>query len=232
MNESQPILVAVDFGAPSDRAFEVAVTLATRLRVPLEIVHIHPPPPSSFPEGDYIESAQELITQRVAAATERGVAARAHLQSETPVFGLLEAIERLKPMLVVVGSHGRGAIGRFLLGSVSSALAHRCPVPLVIVPAPARKAMAENTAWSCESCGHILVDGETTRSCAKCGAEPVRWIGAPLESAPVDSAEPAKGEATAPDLSSTQTRDPVSTFAIAPAGVEGYDVNPELRVRY
>ena len=232
MNESQPILVAIDFGAPSDRAFETAIQLATRLRVPLEIVHIHPPPPTAFPEGEYIESAKELITQRVAAATERGVAARAHLQAETPVFGLLEAIGRLNPMLVVVGSHGRGAIGRFLLGSVSSALAHRCPVPLVIVPAPERKAVADETAWSCESCGHILVDGEVTNRCQKCGADPVRWIGARLERGRVDGAEPALGEAPATDLSQLQTRDSASTFGLAPAGVEGYDVNPELRVRY
>ena len=36
--------------------------------------------------------------------------------------------------LVVVGSRGRGALARLVLGSVSHGLSHNCPKPLVIVP--------------------------------------------------------------------------------------------------
>lgn len=37
----------------------------------------------------------------------------------SPAFELVASADQLKPNLLVVGSHGRGAIGRFVLGSVS-----------------------------------------------------------------------------------------------------------------
>lgn len=40
--------------------------------------------------------------------------------------------------LLVVGARGHGVLAGILLGSVSAHLAHHCPVPLVIVPFPAR----------------------------------------------------------------------------------------------
>ena len=218
MSELKSILVAVDFGSTSQRAYEAAIDLASRLRAPLEIVHVCAPVPTTVTdESAYTAPVRERLAGLVDNATSRGVTARAHLKLETPVFGLLEIIDQLEPMLVVVGSHGRRGIQRALLGSVSDALAHRS---------------AERAAWSCASCGHILGKNESSEYCNRCSATPVQWIGAPITSGPIDLAEAAIGEATVPDLSASQTRDPASTFAISPPGVEGYDVNPELRVRY
>ncbi len=38
---------------------------------------------------------------------------------DSPAWGVLRAADEWKPDLVVMGSHGRGALGRFILGSVS-----------------------------------------------------------------------------------------------------------------
>jgi nucleotide-binding universal stress UspA family protein len=48
---------------------------------------------------------------------------RTRVREGTPSWELLQQAERWRPDLIVVGSHGRSALGRFFLGSVSEALA-------------------------------------------------------------------------------------------------------------
>jgi len=45
--------------------------------------------------------------------------------------------DRLNADLIVLGSHGHGAIHRALLGSVSEHVLHHARRPLLILPAPA-----------------------------------------------------------------------------------------------
>jgi nucleotide-binding universal stress UspA family protein len=229
------ILVAVDFGATSLRAFDQALVLAQRLALPLDIVTVCPPVPPFVedPEGPpYIAAARDELAKLAAIAIAHGVKAETHLRSETVVFGLLEAIEDLDPQFVVVGSHGRRGIQRALLGSVSESLARRAHVPVLIVPAPERQEVAAATAWACEACGHILDASERKDGCARCGAAPARWIAAPIDHEPADAGEPAVGEGAANAGAAPDPRDGPSLFATAPAGA--YDrsqANAEIRVR-
>lgn len=155
-----------------------------------------------------------------------------HLRLDTVVLTLLELIEGRDPLLVVVGSHGRHGVARALLGSVSDALARRAKVPVLIVPSPKRQPQAARAACSCAACGHILGEAESTFVCAHCGAMGGNWISAAIAPGPVDAEAPAVGEAVASDLAEPQTRETLGLFSTSPPGTEGYDVNPELRVRY
>src|SRR5262245_18944864 len=49
---------------------------------------------------------------------------------------ILDEAERWNPDLIVVGSHGTSGLGRFLLGSVSQAVALHAPCSVEIVRAP------------------------------------------------------------------------------------------------
>ncbi len=229
------ILVAVDFGATSLLAMETALDFARRLDASLEIVHVCPRVPfeaeTNATAPAYIEDAQRELSLLGARAEAAGLKAATHLRQESVVFGLLEAIDELQPTLIVLGSHGRGGLTRVLLGSVSEAVARRSRVPVLIVPSPERDKEAVAQAWSCRDCGHILSDGESTTTCARCGESPARWSSAPLGGGPADAGEPTVGIAVGDESQSIVTQDPVELFATAPAGIGGGTTNAELRIR-
>ena len=141
------ILVGLDFSESSLMALAHALKLAERTGARLHLCHVVPRGgiaapmnlgfniPEEFPEAR--EARARL--QRLHADLGAKVDAEVHLRMGEPVAGILALIQELKPDLVVVCSHGKGRIRRALLGSVSSQLAQRSPVPVVLVPTPGRE---------------------------------------------------------------------------------------------
>ena len=72
----------------------------------------------------------------------------------TPASKLIEKADEWKPDLLVVGSHGRGAVGRFFLGSVSQKVLHEAHGSVRI---------ARGTAEAAETPARLLIamDGST-----------------------------------------------------------------------
>ena len=75
-----------------------------------------------------VDEVKSIIEQRVPNASVTTV-----VEMGRAAEVILDAADRVKADLVVVGSHGHGFGGRSLLGSVSNAVVHhaRCPVLLV-----------------------------------------------------------------------------------------------------
>lgn len=51
-----------------------------------------------------------------------------------------------QPAMVVMGTHGRGSVKRFLMGSVAEYVLHHSTVPVVIVPNGSNKAASKNSS--------------------------------------------------------------------------------------
>lgn len=98
----------------------------------------------------------DVFLQKMAKiAQEKGVTPELKaIKSHSPKTAIMKYAEISKADMIVCGTHGRGAMGRFFIGSVASYLVHnaKCPVTVVRPPpkspaAPASKAEA-STAQS------------------------------------------------------------------------------------
>jgi nucleotide-binding universal stress UspA family protein len=139
------LLVAVDFSEVTSRVLDVAAELAGALGARVRLVHVAAPDPDFV---GYEEDPPALRESHAAAYREehrqlqgladalraRGVEAKALLIRGPTVEKILEEAQRTQTELLVVGSHGRGALQRALLGSVSEGLLRRSDRPLLIVP--------------------------------------------------------------------------------------------------
>lgn len=56
------------------------------------------------------------------------------LVGASPADEILSYVRKAGPELLVMGTHGRGAVARALLGSVASSVARRAACPLLLVP--------------------------------------------------------------------------------------------------
>lgn len=107
------------------------------------------------------ESADEATAQGVAELAELapGVVVHTHhVEGRSVPNSLLEAIETLKPCVVVLGSGSAAALGQLALGSTANRLAHSSPVPVALAPRGYRHAPLERVtaAWTQEDDVELL----------------------------------------------------------------------------
>ena len=148
MNNTQTIrhvLVPHDFGAAADHALLLGLAIAEKFGARVTVLHAYDVPNLGYP--DAFVAAFELATELERAATgelER-LAARKELAAakvETVLrrgaawVEIVEACERLNVDLVVMGTHGRKAVSRLLLGSVAEKVVRSARCPVLTVHAP------------------------------------------------------------------------------------------------
>ena len=75
------------------------------------------------------DTAEEVAQQ----AEARHFSSQAIVGLGDPAFAILEQATIIKPDLIMVGSHGRRGLSRFLLGSVSHSLVHQATASVLVV---------------------------------------------------------------------------------------------------
>ncbi|MDQ6902695.1 MAG: universal stress protein [Bacteroidota bacterium] len=80
---------------------------------------------------DAVTTATEIIKEKNTALSISTI-----VINDSPKHGILKEAESFGADLIVVGSHGRGTIGRFLLGSVSQSVALHASCSVLIVRIP------------------------------------------------------------------------------------------------
>jgi nucleotide-binding universal stress UspA family protein len=141
----EKVLAAVDFSKITDAVVERATGLAEAFSADLTLMHVAAPDPDFVgfdvgPEHVRESRAHELraehreLQERAEALRERGLRARALLVQGATAEKILHEAARWGADVIVMGSHGRGALGRVLLGSVSEQVLRGAPCPVFIVP--------------------------------------------------------------------------------------------------
>ena len=141
------ILVAVDFSQNSRQAVQYAHVLARRLGASLRMLHCYEPPGFAYGNRDasagptYVveeeRSAVQAELERWCTSSEWSsppIASR--FVEGAPVKTILSEAE--PDDLIVMGTHGRGGLARFLVGSVAYGVLKQSRKPVLVIPIPAR----------------------------------------------------------------------------------------------
>jgi nucleotide-binding universal stress UspA family protein len=142
------LLVPVDFSDASETVVRTATDLAAALGAKVWLLHVADPEPdfvgySVGPQEVRDSIADALHTERedLAALADRVRAGGVDVEHMTVQGPTIESIVRkasdLGADLIVMGSHGRGAVLRAVLGSVSEGVLRHAGRPVLIVPTPA-----------------------------------------------------------------------------------------------
>ena len=133
------ILLATDLSPASEGATREALDLARDLRARLLIVSVIDPTTRTIP-GGRVERIDQQRAARLASAQavvargrDEGVAASFLVWEGEPGPSIVEAAASEQVDMIVVGSHGRGAVGRLLIGSVSDYVVRNAPCPVLVV---------------------------------------------------------------------------------------------------
>jgi nucleotide-binding universal stress UspA family protein len=143
---AQNILAAVDFSDVTDSVVSRAAELAGSMGARLWLIHVATPQPDfmGYEVGPvYIRDsvAQQLRSQHQRLHQTRqmlhnqGLNVTAMLVSGTPVRKILDEAQRVSADMIVMGSHGHGALFHLLMGTVCYGVLHKASCPVVIVPA-------------------------------------------------------------------------------------------------
>ena len=150
----QRILVAVDFSDITDRVIETAAELAQGLRAKVWLMHcvnqqaavgamgdapiILPVPDTSLSERFPVKFRQ--LNQLAGTLRAKEIETEVLFASGAVVNEISTAIEENRIDLIVVGSHGHGALYDLVVGSVTKSVLYYTSKPVVIVPCETVKA--------------------------------------------------------------------------------------------
>jgi nucleotide-binding universal stress UspA family protein len=136
----QKLMLATDLSEASSSATDQAFELAGRLGASLLVVSVIDPGSLILPGGrfrariDQVRERQELLAQ---ALVERGRAQGVDVSflvwTGDPGDQIVSAAEAERVDMILVGSHGRGTVGRLFLGSVSEHVVRNAPCPVLVV---------------------------------------------------------------------------------------------------
>lgn len=145
------VLCPVDFSPASDEAVRVAAEEAIRRDTTLDLLHVWTPQASftADPLGVPIdvEPPLEAISEQLEKVCPPLPAdrVRRHVVVGPAVEKIVEVSEELHAAVIVMGTHARHGLARWILGSVVEPVLRSAPCPVLICRGPHREHSSEST---------------------------------------------------------------------------------------
>lgn len=134
------ILVPTDFSEHSDKAIRYGAELASKFGAELHLIHTIESTPIMYGEGAYFppetEAEIEASARKQLEAVEvpaEGVTVKREVVPGHPFVEIIRYAREHDIGLIVIGTHGRGAIAHMLLGSVAEKVVRKAPCPVLTV---------------------------------------------------------------------------------------------------
>ena len=139
------ILVCVDLSESTEKIVKKIEELAKSLSAEVWLLH------NAEPAPDVVEFKVDPLAARESLAKKfrdehrqiqeladrmrkAGIDTTALLVHGATVEAILQEASDVEADLIVVGSHGRGAMYQLLVGSVSEGILHKSPLPVLVIP--------------------------------------------------------------------------------------------------
>ena len=150
------VLLALDASETSAGAVKASESLVVAPRTRMKVVHAHETPFTSMLDyagvdadaiaryaSDWERDAVSAVRALVRSASVDDERYEISVEQGQPVSAILRVVESYAPDLMVIGTRGRGRVGRALLGSVANRLLHELSCDALFVPEGSFEAPAE-----------------------------------------------------------------------------------------
>lgn len=146
-NPFNRIVVPTDFSDCAEEAWALAQRIAAAPGSEVVLAHVFVEPPvygeSSLAAGTAWETFEEARTwvadeleKWAAGARAKCITVRTVMRTGSPAGEIVGLATEERADVVVIGTHGRGGIGRALLGSVADRVVRLAPCPVLTVRKP------------------------------------------------------------------------------------------------
>jgi len=142
LERSMKILLAVDGSEHSYRAVDFVanagwlqagselVVFTAVAPLPRRVENMADP---ELVQRNYLTEAQEILAPARQRLSTIGMPVRYDWAVGPPAEAIARTAEKLQPYLIVMGSHGQGALANLVVGSVATRVLASCTVPVLLV---------------------------------------------------------------------------------------------------
>jgi nucleotide-binding universal stress UspA family protein len=145
------ILVPIDFSEHSKRTVSYATRIATRYNSTIYLLHVFQIPDyvvtpyarrkqNSAEVQSQVDAAEQDARENLEAFAQelsnRGIKVQPFLRVGYPFDEIVLMAKHFDIDLIIIGSHGRGAISRLLVGSTAERVVEHAPCPVLVVKGP------------------------------------------------------------------------------------------------